>query len=292
MVPTYDLTPTVPTPLPTCTLPPAEEISEEGFGYFRGTWFIGRVLVADAETIVREEGEILEWLDATASTPEEFDVLARAIETQEDDGVADSLGFEHPPSGLARFIGDDRDVYPLDGLEVGVAGLSQALSVVGGPTSASCRSHHGPNRWSDCPIVFFAAPTWRVEILADLVSEEGCGLTPDRGMLTVFGRSVREMHALALRILKERGRFRRMPDRWRTRRESVRAKHSQLTLATETQPRAEEVVARHALWRRCGDRIKRRQRLQIRRGSLRNLAACKFPAAQELVEEIFGPTGP
>jgi hypothetical protein len=62
----------------------------------------------------------------------------------------------------------------------------------------------------------FAALPWRAEILADLVAAEGCGLGSDRRMLTVYGRSILDTHRLAERILAERMRFRRKPDRLRT----------------------------------------------------------------------------
>jgi len=35
VIPRVEFTPTVPATAPTCRLPPSEEISEEGFGYFR-----------------------------------------------------------------------------------------------------------------------------------------------------------------------------------------------------------------------------------------------------------------
>ena len=66
--------------------------------------------------------------------------------------------------------------------------------------------------WSNCPVVFFAAPAWRVEILAGLIASERCGLDADRNMLTIYAASVSDLHNLAQRILAERGRFRRRPD--------------------------------------------------------------------------------
>lgn len=128
-----------------------------------------------------------------------------------------TLGLSEPPAGLERFVAE-RDFSPFGGLEAGVAGLCNALSVVGCVTAASCRTHATPPSWSDCPVVFFAAPTWRVELLAELISAEGCGLEDERGMLKIYAPSVREMHGLAQRLLTERARFRRMPDHWRTRR--------------------------------------------------------------------------
>ena len=58
-------------------MPKRDDITEEGFGYFRGTWFIGRVRWRDAEQTVRREADVLEWLDDVAHTAEMFDTLAR-----------------------------------------------------------------------------------------------------------------------------------------------------------------------------------------------------------------------
>jgi hypothetical protein len=228
-MPRAEITPTVPATAPICTLPPSDEISEEGFGYFRGTWFIGRVTVAEAEEVICAEAEILDWLDHTATTAEEFEVLARAIETQETTDVADELGTDSVPPGLDRFATDGGDVFPLYGLEVGVAGLCHALSVVGCLTAASCRSHATERSWSDSPVVFFRAPTWRVELLMEAIAAERCGLGESRGMLTVDAASVGDMQRLAERLIKDRSRFRRIPDHHRPARRSSSIEAEQLS---------------------------------------------------------------
>lgn len=228
VIPVHDVTATVPSPVPTCSLPPSEEISEEGFGYFRGSWLLGRVAVADAESVVSEEAEILTWLDHAAGDSRAFEVLATAIEGRDAAGVAEALVVPTVPNGLDRFVGEWSDDFsPLGGLEVGVAGLSHALSAIGCLTAASCRSHATPHSWSDVPIVFFRAPTWRVELLAELMSSEACGLEERRDMLTIYAASVRDTHALARHILGERSRFRRKPERWRTGRQPSRRPHGQ-----------------------------------------------------------------
>jgi hypothetical protein len=234
VIPRVEFTPTVPATAPTCILPPSEEISEEGFGYFRGTWFIGRVTVAEAEEVIRAEAEILDWLDDTATTPEQFEVLARAIETQETTDVAHDLGTNSLPPGLERFATEGGDVFPLYGLEVGVAGLCHALSVVGCLTAASCRSHATERTWSDAPVVFFRGPTWRVELLMEPIAAEQCGLGESRGMLTINAASVVEMHSLAERLLNDRARFRRIPDHHRPARRSSFTKAEQLSFQVDS----------------------------------------------------------
>lgn len=211
MIPIADVEPQVESPLPTCKMPASDEISEEGFGYFRGTWFIGRVAVTEAQACVQLEDEIIEWIDKHASSPQEFEQLARAIEKQDMTLLPEPLRSTAAARGFTQWFTDDDEAAPLGGLEIGVAGLTYALSVIRCLTAASCRWHMTNRSWADCPVVFFAAPSWRVEILAELIRAEACGLSSNRGMLTLYGSSIRSTHQLAERIVSERGRFWKMP---------------------------------------------------------------------------------
>lgn len=235
MIPVAEVTPEIQSPLPTCSMPSADDITEEGFGFFRDTWRIGRVSVKGAQETISDEGELIRIIDEVASVPEEFELLASCIEGSDTDSLPASLRAAALAGGLGHLVSDD-DFPPLGGLEIGVAGLTHALSAMGCLTAASCRWHTSSHTWSDCPVVFFAAPAWRVEILAELVSSEGCGLEEDREMLKIYGSSIRDTHGLAERIVAERGRFRRMPDRWRShRRSSQSSGHAQLDLLSELQ---------------------------------------------------------
>ena len=231
MIPVIEIDAEIPSPLPECVMPTAEEISEEGFGFFRGTWFIGHVSTADAQFALREEAELLRILDATASSPEEFEELASAIEANEIDQLEEPLRLVALEHGLEGVL--DGELAPLDGLEIGVAGLTHALSSIGCLTAASCRSHNAAQSWSDCPVVFFAAPQWRVELLADLIAAAGCGLRADRGMLSIFAPSILHMHALGQSIVSERKRFRRKPDYSRSSAVSRQPAQTQLELPLE-----------------------------------------------------------
>lgn len=211
MIPIADVEPRVESPLPTCKMPPSDEISEEGFGYFRGTWFIGRVAVGEAQACVQMEADIIEWIDQHASSPQQYEQLATAIEKQDVTLLDEPLRSTASAGGITQWLNDEHDGAPLGGLEIGVAGLTWALSAVRCLTAASCRWHMTGQSWADCPVVFFAGPSWRVEILAELIAAETCGLAGDRGMLTVYGASVGHTHQLAERILSERGRFRKKP---------------------------------------------------------------------------------
>jgi hypothetical protein len=215
MIPTYDVTPVVPSPLPACDMPKHDDISEEGFGGFRGTWFIGRAHMRGAEETLRRETEVLDWLDRVSRDADMFEKLALAIENQDADVFSDDAVTQDVRDGLNELAVPPSEFDPLGGLEVGVAGLSVALSAVGCLTAASCRSHATENSWSDCPVVFFSAHAWRVEQFAGLIAAQDCGLDSDRGMLTIYGASVRDTHRLAEQILADRARIWRRPEHLR-----------------------------------------------------------------------------
>jgi hypothetical protein len=236
MIPIADIQPEVPSPLPTCRMPSSDEITEDGFGYFRGTWFIGHVPVIEAQVAVREEGGIMDWLDEVATNPDEFERLASAIEIQDEAALTEPLLTRALTHGLGQLVTTNEEDPPLGDLEVGVAGLVHALSTIRCLTAASCRSHMTDQSWSPCPVVLFAAPPWRVELLAQLIIAEGCGLglDLDRDLLTVYGASIRDTHRLAERIVVERKRFRRMPDKWRSRSHMLQLPpHRQLDIFSE-----------------------------------------------------------
>jgi hypothetical protein len=104
MIPVYDVTPTVPSPLPSREMPTRDEITEEGFGYFRGTWFIGRARLRDAEDTVRREAEVLAWLDEVTRDVEMFDRLATAIEYGDLSAVPASILTPELREGLTALI--------------------------------------------------------------------------------------------------------------------------------------------------------------------------------------------
>jgi hypothetical protein len=228
MIPAQDIEVDVPSPLPEAGMPDPEEVGEEGFGGFRDTWHIGHVGKADLESILREEAELMRIVDAVAATPDEFEELASAIEGCDLESLSKQLREAAMKEGLAACV--DGEIAPLDGLELGVAGLAYALGSVGCLTAASCRWHTDDRSWSDVPVVFFAAPQWRLELLADMIAAAGCGLVAGRGMLEIVAPSIRNMHALAEMIAAERKRFRRKPDHWRTPSDRRRRLDAQLEL--------------------------------------------------------------
>jgi hypothetical protein len=208
VIPTLeDFEPFIADPLPVSRVPPEEEISEENWGGFHDTWYLELISVDEAREVVAYERLALERLDHAAATQEEFEALASALEWGETEGPGPGLLRKLRDEGLVELMRDPDDFGSLGGLELGVSGLVHALSAVGCVTAASCRWHGGERSWSDCPVVFFAAPAAKVETLAGHVRRTGCGLREARGFLVVEAASVVHLNALARSILEERTRF-------------------------------------------------------------------------------------
>jgi hypothetical protein len=191
-------------------MPRRKEIPEEGWGGFRDTWYLGQISPSEAREAVAYEQEALDRLDYASSNQKEFELLAYALEWGETIDLPSALLEKFNNHGLKELMRDPDDFSPLGGLEIGVAGLVHALAAVGCVTAASCR-WHGERSWSDCPVVVFAAPAWKIGTLTELFRENGCGLVGDRGLLWVEAASVADLHSLAGRIIKTRSRLRKPP---------------------------------------------------------------------------------
>lgn len=209
MIPTVDIVvdPTFPADL-AMGLPDEEDVDEEGYGYFRDVWSIGKVSHEEAVSMINEERSLVTLVDQASSTRADFEAIAKALEAGELDYLPAGYAAQHPDSELVRFVGDiAEDRAPLDSLELGVAGLSYALTSVGCFTAASCRSHDSDHSWSDRPVVFFAAERPTVHWLTPLVSQSGCGFADgseraDR-LLIVEAPSIANFMDLASRIVQQ-----------------------------------------------------------------------------------------
>jgi hypothetical protein len=213
VIPRSDIRPVVEDPLPSCVVPPEDEIPEESWGGFRDTWYLGRVSPEEAADIISYERRALPLLDRASADQQEFELFAYALDWGESDGLSPALLESFKAAGLEDLMQDPDDFSLLGGLEVGVAGLVYALSAVGCITAASCR-WHGVNSWSDCPTVAFAASSSTVEILVDLIRAAGCGLVGARNLLWVEAVSVTDLSALAESIIEngpEVSRVKRLP---------------------------------------------------------------------------------
>lgn len=180
---------------------------DEGFGFFRDTWVIRDVPVREARFIVKEERSIVQAVDKLATSREHFEVLATTLEV----GIADEL-----QGGLTRaereVLGWHASEVPaeLGGLELGVAGLVDALATVRILPAASCRSHTNADSWSPAPVVLFAATKFRACALQPLVEQSGCAFAIDSArpeLLVVEGPSILHTMALAEAVLSHRHDF-------------------------------------------------------------------------------------
>ncbi|MER7003552.1 hypothetical protein ABT297_10970 [Dactylosporangium sp. NPDC000555] len=182
---------------------PSEEESGEGLAYFHDVWDMRGISRADAEAVVALEQSIIRALDLLATDAESFEELASVLEfcgtefPPEDDPEQMAM-FDLLAAQVSLGLGE------LNGLEIGVAGVSHALSAIGGIPAASCRSHAKDHSWSDAPVVYFATGKLRAEWLQPLVESSGCGFCVDSvrpNLLAIRARSVLDMNRLAAMIL-------------------------------------------------------------------------------------------
>ncbi|MET8698258.1 hypothetical protein ABZW10_05195 [Kitasatospora sp. NPDC004723] len=186
-------------------MPPEDEISEEGYGYFRDTWDISGFSRADAAAVIEEERRLVDLLNQVTTTREEFEAVAAAMEQGDPGNLPPGFAERHPGSEILAIVGDgDRDESVVEALDIGVAGLSYALSSIGCFPAASCRSHIGERPWTDRPVVFFAAERATVQWLTPLVRDTGCGFADgsERGRLLILeAPSISNLMDLAARIV-------------------------------------------------------------------------------------------
>lgn len=186
-------------------MPKISELDEEGFGFFRNTWTITDVSARAARELIEDERRLAEALDDLTTSAEHFDRLARAAEANDLD-EAELTADEY------RVLDDViyPEVAPLDGLEVGVAGLVYALASVRILPAASCRGQHATSSWADAPVVYFAVTKFRARALQPLAARTGCTFLIDGNrpeLLIVRGESIANTMALATEILENRVHF-------------------------------------------------------------------------------------
>ncbi|WP_150493324.1 hypothetical protein [Streptomyces kanamyceticus] len=156
--------------------PDEEDVSEEGYGYFHNVWAMGDVTRSEALAMIEEEQHLVRLVDQASRTDAEFEAVAKAVEAGELDYLPDDYATRYADSELIQLVTVFADEgSPLDTLELGVAGLTFALSSVRCFTAASCRRHCSDGSWSDRPVVFFAAERSTVQWLTPMVRESGCG---------------------------------------------------------------------------------------------------------------------
>ncbi|MFH8991607.1 hypothetical protein [Streptomyces sp. NPDC017940] len=189
-------------------VPSEHEIPEdEGIGFFQDVWMILGVSPQDALAVVSTEQKYISVTDTLSSSLLLFEQISKLLESGE---VGDSL--EGNLYGeLVKHITElpedpDEYVSPLDGLDLGVSGLTHALSTIGGVPVASCRGHATQNPWARQPVVFAALDEERAHWLKPLLSATGCSfyVDPERSeFLAIEAPSIIESNRLAALILEK-----------------------------------------------------------------------------------------
>lgn len=183
--------------------PTEEDIDEEGIGcYFRNVWLIRGVTRAEAEMVLEDEQNIVRLVDELASDAEVFEVVAKAVESLDQEALPSELAEKDAYSALCDEFHEDVD--PLEGLDLGVSGLVHALSAAGCFPAASCRGHATERPWSDRPVVLVAMDRYRAEWMQPMVHEAGCGFAIDETrpqLLTIEASSIENIMTLARMIL-------------------------------------------------------------------------------------------
>ncbi|MGW9455386.1 hypothetical protein ACWG5N_05205 [Streptomyces globisporus] len=218
MIPTLDYAPDALIPNDaTFWMPTEDDIpDDEGIGYFRNVWMILNEPEVTTRNVIETESALISLADRLTTSMEEYEALATIIDKgyageELSDHLGDSIRSDAPEL-LGR---EPDDELPLYDLELGVAGLSYALSTVGAVPVASCRGHE--DGWSDRPVVFVALDEQRARWLQPLVGESGCGFHISRNreeFLVIDGPSIRHTSALAQIIVREFGGRRELFDRW------------------------------------------------------------------------------
>jgi hypothetical protein len=184
-------------------LPEEDEISEEGFANFHDTWLIYDVSHENAGLILEADRRLVGLADSLAKTVDEYELIAKAIEWQESEDLTKDIQSRAEYPQLDQEIVPD-DYSPLEGLELGVAGIVHCLSAAGFLPAASCRGHAGPRSWAPLPVVYSATDRRRAHALVPFVRSSGCGFAvdPERpDLLQVCAPSADEMLVLGRLIL-------------------------------------------------------------------------------------------
>jgi hypothetical protein len=182
--------------------PKRDDLSEEGFGYFRDTWLIRDIGIREAKTVMALESTLAELAGRLSADPEDFDLLANAVEDGHGEDLPERLKEHASFSDLESYLDDEQS---LEGLELGVSGLVHALSAVGCWPAASCRGHPTSYAWSDHPVVYLAADNHRATVLQPLLVEAGCGFNIDSArsdLLMIEAESIENMMALAAVVIR------------------------------------------------------------------------------------------
>ncbi|MFD5492585.1 hypothetical protein ACFWH4_06540 [Streptomyces sp. NPDC127091] len=148
------------------------------------------------------------WEEAAECLTEEAAFLERAGRSDAPDGVEAILHElqDADDVGYAELM-----AYTFYWNDVGVAGLSLALSAARTATFYSCSSGLDEHHHAEYPMVGAVPDPERASLLARLIEENGCGVDQEYGRWYVYGRSIKDMHGLGKAVLVARDAFDALP---------------------------------------------------------------------------------
>jgi hypothetical protein len=148
------------------------------------------------------------WRDVTDCLKEESSVLERAARSTARDGIQEIIDAIDDDDGveLAEFM------MAFHGLDVGVAGLSLALSAARAATFYSCSSGIDSYHHAEYPMVGVVPGIERAKLIAEMAERADCGIGQERERWYIYARSVSAMHALAQLVLAQREAFDALPE--------------------------------------------------------------------------------
>ncbi|MBD0843276.1 hypothetical protein [Streptomyces sp. TRM68416] len=212
----YEVAPEIPERA-TFWMPTEDDIpDDEGLGYFRDVWMILNEPLEYTRRVIESERGFITLVDRLAESVQDYETLASLIENGETERVITEplLGrLKAEAREILEWTEDDE--LPLRSLELGVAGLSYALSTIGSVPVASCRGHM--DGWSDQPVVYAAIDEQRAHWLQPLVQEAGCGFHIGMNreeFLAIDGPSIHHTNNLAQAVVSKFGGHTEMFDRW------------------------------------------------------------------------------
>ena len=149
-----------------------------------------------------------DWAEAEEGLAREAEILKKAASSDAPDGVEELLDTIRETDDLEYF--DLMCV--LQGNDVGVAGLSIALSAARTATFYSCSSGIDRRHHAHYPMVGVAPDAERGAVIIELAKIAGCGVDQHGGRWYLYSRSVTALHALGQAIVERREAFDALPD--------------------------------------------------------------------------------
>ncbi|MFF7262184.1 hypothetical protein ACFZCL_18125 [Streptomyces sp. NPDC008159] len=145
------------------------------------------------------------WQEVAECLAAEAEILEQAARSRAPDGIEEILEAVHEEDDVE--FAELMSVFR--GNDVGVAGVSLALSAARTATFYSCSG--GEDHRAEYPMVGVVPDSERALLIAKLARSTGCGIGQQSGRWYVYARSVTALHALAQSVLEHREAFDALP---------------------------------------------------------------------------------